>query len=64
MTAAELDRLMVLTYGADYREKVLVGPVGSFALRDCFAECGLRDPKERPRAESHGLWQMLPPTLR
>jgi hypothetical protein len=51
-------------YGVGWRDLVLVGPLGVFALGDAFEECGLRDPKRPPRdtAGAQGLFQMLPPS--
>lgn len=61
--ALDLEALMVAAYGPDFRDKVLVSPVGDpFYLRDAFEECGLRDPKAPPPPSSgaYGLWQIMP----
>lgn len=60
--ALDLEALTIETYGPDFREKVIVGPLGSFRLADVFEECGLRDPKAPPPLESgaYGLWQIMP----
>lgn len=60
--AVLLDKAMVARWGEDYRDKTIVSAMGSFPLRDVFAECGLVDPKAPPpRSESMGLWQIYSP---
>jgi hypothetical protein len=53
---------MVQTFGPDYRERVVRFPTGSFALRDCFAESGLQDPRavREDTTVGYGLWQITP----
>jgi hypothetical protein len=64
MTAKELDKMMVEQFGADYRNKTLVGPLESFPLAGVFEECGLVDPQYREPLRSFGLWQMIPSVRR
>jgi hypothetical protein len=67
VSADELDRLMIRAFGADYRDKVIVGPVGTFALAGVFDECGLRDPQappDRPVSSAVGLFQIMPSSWR
>ena len=45
VTARELEAMLTLAYGPDFRDKVIVGLMGSFRLADSFAECGLTDPQ-------------------
>lgn len=49
--------LLIDAYGPDFRDKVIVGLMGSFRLADSFAECGLTDP-QAPDTSNLGLWQM------
>jgi hypothetical protein len=58
MTARELEAALIKAYGPDFRDKAIVGPLGSFRLADSFAECGLTDPQEP--SSGYGLWQMAP----
>lgn len=50
--------LLIRQYGPDFRDRVIVSPVGSFCLADSFEECGLEDPRRSPPSSSYGLWQM------
>ena len=59
MTAHELEAALIRTYGPDFRDKAIVGPLGSFRLADSFAECGLTDPQALPE-HGGGIWQMAP----
>lgn len=61
MTARELEQAMIEQFGPDFREKVIVGPLGSFPLADCFAECGLEDPRAAAPALPLVLLPMQPP---
>lgn len=60
--ALDLERLMIAQWGEDFRNKSLVGPLGSFWLGGVFDECGLQDPHPPtpPSSGAYGLWQILP----
>jgi hypothetical protein len=57
--ASRLEAALIAVYGHDFRDKVIVGAVGSFRLADAFEECGLVDPQRPPPSSAaYGLWQM------
>lgn len=57
--ASRLEAALIATFGYDFRDKVIVGAVGSFRLADAFEECGLVDPQRPPPSSAaYGLWQM------
>ena len=58
--ALELEAMMVKTFGPDFREKAVPTMFGAWPLRDCFAECGLEDPRAEPSSGGYGLWQITP----
>ena len=58
-TASQLEAALIKTYGPDFRDKVIVGPLGSFRLAEAFEECGLVDPQTPPPpGPAYGLWQI------
>lgn len=56
----EFEALLAQTFGPDWKSKVLVGPCGSFALRDLPEEAGYL-PEPNPSSGAVGLWQLAPP---
>jgi len=60
ITAKQLEKMMEAQWGNDWRNKTIVSPISTFALRDIFDECGLKDPQEVPSHYNRGLFQILP----
>lgn len=57
MTRAELEANMEATFGPDWQNKTLVGPLSIFHLRDVYEECGFEPPHRPEPNGSYGLFQ-------